>query len=352
MGWRGPRACASIGPVGKSRSGAGQAEGAMSKDCRLAVGAHAALLCAARRAVPPRRSELFERLQRLKAEHPDMPIQQFVSEVVGIGSAPEQPPRPGACVRVYVEGVQAGWRATQLGAGIRLLGTSGSPGQEAGPSHPAPPPIAPRRRAPHHPLADLPRAVGGREREPPRQQAGQGLGAPAGPAAGPRPHRWAAAAAFAARHNCCAGWAAWLPAGGCFGCCPALCHIYPAHQSRCRPRGAAPRLAPADAALRHIAAICGPRYDPNRGELKLTSDRYPHREANRAHILRVGGHLPVGGLPVAVAAGGLGAACPTQWRRSASRRPPGGLLCSPSHGTSPAPACAATPHRCRSSRSW
>jgi hypothetical protein len=43
----------------------------------------------------------------------------------------------------------------------------------------------------------------------------------------------------------------------------------------------------ADDALRHIAAICGPRYNPGSGEVKLTADRYPHREANRAHILRI-----------------------------------------------------------------
>jgi hypothetical protein len=42
-----------------------------------------------------------------------------------------------------------------------------------------------------------------------------------------------------------------------------------------------------DDALRHIAAICGPRYNPGSGEVKLTADRYPHREANRAHILRI-----------------------------------------------------------------
>ncbi len=51
----------------------------------------------------------------------------------------------------------------------------------------------------------------------------------------------------------------------------------------------ATRPAPADAALQHIAAVCGPRYNPNKGELKLTSDRYDHREANRAHIRQVGG---------------------------------------------------------------
>ncbi|EFN59453.1 expressed protein [Chlorella variabilis] len=126
------------------------------------------------------RSELFERLQRLKAEHPDMPIQQFVSEVVGIGSAPEQPPRPGA--RPIIR-----WQICH----VLSVGVSES--------HPA----NKRVKAWVH-LRDL--------------QRDQGL---------------------------------------------------------------------TDAALRHIAAICGPRYDPNRGELKLTSDRYPHREANRAHILRI-----------------------------------------------------------------
>lgn len=46
--------------------------------------------------------------------------------------------------------------------------------------------------------------------------------------------------------------------------------------------------SPADAALQHIAAVCGQRYNPNKGLLKLTSDRYEHREANRAHIRKVG----------------------------------------------------------------
>lgn len=52
---------------------------------------------------------------------------------------------------------------------------------------------------------------------------------------------------------------------------------------------------PADAALQHIAAVCGPRYNPNKGLLKLTSDRYEHREANRAHIRKVGAWLWQGG---------------------------------------------------------
>ncbi|PRW58621.1 28S ribosomal mitochondrial [Chlorella sorokiniana] len=42
-----------------------------------------------------------------------------------------------------------------------------------------------------------------------------------------------------------------------------------------------------DAALQHIAAVCGPRYNANKGQLKLTSDRYEHREANRAHIRKM-----------------------------------------------------------------
>ena len=52
--------------------------------------------------LPPRchsrRSELFERLQRLRASQPDpnMPIGQFVREVLGMDSPEEAPPRPGA----------------------------------------------------------------------------------------------------------------------------------------------------------------------------------------------------------------------------------------------------------------
>ena len=68
----------------------------------------------------------------------------------------------------------------------------------------------------------------------------------------------------------------------CAFCTPALAcpHV---GRRRC-----APLLAlPADAALQHIAAICGPRYNPNKGLLQLSSDRYPHREANRAHIRQV-----------------------------------------------------------------
>ncbi|KAL4859408.1 hypothetical protein ACK3TF_000515 [Chlorella vulgaris] len=42
-----------------------------------------------------------------------------------------------------------------------------------------------------------------------------------------------------------------------------------------------------DAALQHIALVCGQRYNPNRGELKLSCDRYPHREANRARIMQI-----------------------------------------------------------------
>lgn len=42
-----------------------------------------------------------------------------------------------------------------------------------------------------------------------------------------------------------------------------------------------------DAALQHIAAVCGPRYNPNKGLLKLTEARYVHREANRARIMKI-----------------------------------------------------------------
>lgn len=42
-----------------------------------------------------------------------------------------------------------------------------------------------------------------------------------------------------------------------------------------------------DAALQHIAAVCGPRYNPNDGRLTLVSKRYPHREENRRHIVRI-----------------------------------------------------------------
>ncbi|KAK9834681.1 hypothetical protein WJX74_007434 [Apatococcus lobatus] len=41
------------------------------------------------------------------------------------------------------------------------------------------------------------------------------------------------------------------------------------------------------AALHHIAAIAGPRYNPKKGELTLTSEKYPHREANRNHIMQM-----------------------------------------------------------------
>lgn len=42
----------------------------------------------------------------------------------------------------------------------------------------------------------------------------------------------------------------------------------------------------ADAALQHIAAVAGTRYDPNSGVLTLVSTKYPHREENRRHIVR------------------------------------------------------------------
>ena len=41
----------------------------------------------------------------------------------------------------------------------------------------------------------------------------------------------------------------------------------------------------ADAALQHIARVAGPRYHEGRGELRLVCTRYPHREANREHIM-------------------------------------------------------------------
>ena len=34
-------------------------------------------------------------------------------------------------------------------------------------------------------------------------------------------------------------------------------------------------------------AICAHRYNPNKGELTLTSEKYPHREANRNHIMQM-----------------------------------------------------------------
>lgn len=40
-----------------------------------------------------------------------------------------------------------------------------------------------------------------------------------------------------------------------------------------------------DAALQHVARIAGPRYNPDKGELTLTSEAHPHREDNRAHIV-------------------------------------------------------------------
>ncbi|CAL8470756.1 g10298 [Coccomyxa elongata] len=40
-----------------------------------------------------------------------------------------------------------------------------------------------------------------------------------------------------------------------------------------------------DAALEHIALVCGPRYNPQKGLLTLVSEKYPDREENRRDIL-------------------------------------------------------------------
>ncbi|BDA45660.1 hypothetical protein COCOBI_07-4470 [Coccomyxa sp. Obi] len=40
-----------------------------------------------------------------------------------------------------------------------------------------------------------------------------------------------------------------------------------------------------DAALEHIALVCGPRYNPRKGVLTLVSEKYPDREENRRDIL-------------------------------------------------------------------
>jgi len=42
-----------------------------------------------------------------------------------------------------------------------------------------------------------------------------------------------------------------------------------------------------DAALQHIALICGPRYNPNKGLLTLTSEKYREREENRLHVVEM-----------------------------------------------------------------
>ena len=39
-----------------------------------------------------------------------------------------------------------------------------------------------------------------------------------------------------------------------------------------------------DDAMRHIAEVCDKKYDPATGVLKLTSDRYPHRDDNKHRI--------------------------------------------------------------------
>mmetsp|Transcript_29147 Transcript_29147/g.82172 ORF Transcript_29147/g.82172 Transcript_29147/m.82172 type:complete len:354 (-) Transcript_29147:61-1122(-) len=44
-------------------------------------------------------------------------------------------------------------------------------------------------------------------------------------------------------------------------------------------------LALADDAVKHIIAVCGPRYHPTTGILRLVSERYPQREDNRRHIV-------------------------------------------------------------------
>lgn len=42
-----------------------------------------------------------------------------------------------------------------------------------------------------------------------------------------------------------------------------------------------------NAALQHIARICGTRYNQNRGELTLVSEKYLHREENCHHIMKM-----------------------------------------------------------------
>jgi len=40
-----------------------------------------------------------------------------------------------------------------------------------------------------------------------------------------------------------------------------------------------------DDAIQHIIRICQNRYNPNKGELTLVSEKYAHREDNRRHIM-------------------------------------------------------------------
>lgn len=127
------------------------------------------------------KSDMFERIYRLKADRfPNMPIAQFVREIVGVDEPEEQPPHPGA--RPIIR-----WQICH----VLSVGTNES--------HPAN-----KRVKAWVYLRDL--------------QQNEGL---------------------------------------------------------------------TDEALQYIARICGPRYNPNKGLLRLTSDRYPHREANRAQILKM-----------------------------------------------------------------
>lgn len=40
-----------------------------------------------------------------------------------------------------------------------------------------------------------------------------------------------------------------------------------------------------DAALQHIARVCGPRYNPSKGELTLTCEKFPDRDQNQRELL-------------------------------------------------------------------
>ena len=143
------------------------------------------------------------------------------------------------------------------------------------------------RRTAHHPLADQACVLCGHHCAAPCQPARQGVGVPAGPAGAVRPDRWGGA--MAREGGRAGGWV-----GAKLGRCVPVLHglALPNAAAGAQPMRAAnpPPTAPppADAALQHIAAVCGPRYNPNKGLLKLTSDRYEHREANRAHIRKVG----------------------------------------------------------------
>lgn len=54
-------------------------------------------LPACRPARPGRRSDLLDRVRRLKDEkYADMPVEQFIRDVLGFNEPEEQPPRPGA----------------------------------------------------------------------------------------------------------------------------------------------------------------------------------------------------------------------------------------------------------------